>query len=334
MAFLPTKILSIGMALPETKVTNEDLTKIIDTSDEWIATRTGIKERNVLSGEENATTLGIAAAKDALKKAGLTGKDIDLIIVAASCPYNIYPSTACEIQNAIGGKQGPAFDISAACTGLLYALQLGRSLLSTGAYKTALLIATDQNTRFIDWSDRSTCILFGDGAGAMILTHSDDGVDDILSLDITADGSQGHHITSFLTGGSGCPLTEPCEAKDPTVYMNGKEVYKFVVSTMPDSVDKSLEQAGLKPKDIDYLIPHQANLRIIEGLQQRLDYTDEQVITNIHLHGNTSAASIPIAMCEGIEEGKIKLPSTAILAAFGAGLTWGSGVIRLRKGIY
>jgi len=334
MAFLPTKILSIGMALPKTKITNEDLTKILDTSDEWITTRTGIKERNILSGEENSTTLAVDAAKDALKKAGLKGKDIDLIIVATSCPYNIYPSTACEVQNAIGGKQAPAFDISAACTGMLYALQIGRSMISTGEYKTALLVATDQNTRFMDWTDRSTCILFGDGAGAIILTESDDGVDDILALDITADGTQGHNITGFLSGARGCLLTEPCEEKYPIVYMDGKEVYKFVVSTVPESVDKVLDMSGLKPKDIDYLIPHQANLRIIEALQQRLEYTDEQVITNLQYHGNTSAASIPIAMCEGIEEGKIKLPSTAILTAFGAGLAWGSAVIRLRKGIY
>ncbi len=334
MAFLPTKILSIGMALPETTITNEDLTSILDTSDEWIATRTGIKERNVLSGEENSTTLAITAAKDALKKAKLTGKDIDLIIVAVSFPYNIYPSTACEVQNAIGGKQGVAFDISAACTGMLYALQVGRSMLSTGQYKTALIIATDQNSRFVDWTDRSTCILFGDGAGAIILTQSDDGIDDILALDVTADGTQGHNITSFLTGGEGCPLTKHYEPKNSTIYMNGKEVYKFVVSTVPDSVEKSIVDAGLKPKDIDYLIPHQANLRIIEGLQSRLEYNDEKVVTNIHKHGNTSAASIPIAMCEGIKEGKIKLPSTAILTAFGAGLTWGSAVVRLREDIY
>ena len=334
MAFLPARILSIGKALPKTKITNEDLTGILDTSDEWIKTRTGIVERNVLSGqEENATTLGIEATKDALKKANLTGADIDLIIVATSCPYNIYPSTACEIQNAIGAKVAPAFDISAACTGMMYAIQVGRSMLSTGFYKNVLLVATDQNSRFVDWEDRSTCILFGDGAGAMILTQSEDGIDDILAVDIQADGAQGHHITSFLSGDN-CPLVTPHEIGSPSIKMNGKEVYKFVVSTMPNSIDKCLEEAGLKPEDIDYLIPHQANLRIIEGLQSRLNYTDEQVITNIHMHGNTSAASVPIAMCEGIDEGKIKLPSTAILCAFGAGLTWGSLIIRLREGIY
>lgn len=333
MAFLPIRILSIGKALPKTKVTNEDLTKILDTSDEWIRTRTGIVERNILSGEETATTLGIEAAKDALKHANLTGQDIDLIIVASSCPYNIYPSTACEIQNAIDGKVAPAFDISAACSGMIYAIELARAMISTGVYKNALLVATDQNSKFLDWTDRSTCILFGDGAGAMILAQSEDGVDDILAIDTAADGKQGHHITSFMTKES-CPLVEPCELLPQAVRMNGKEVYKFVVSTMPQSIDKCLEKAGMTPEDIDYLIPHQANLRIIEGLQQRLNYTDEQVICNIHMHGNTSAASVPIAMCEGIEEGKIKLPSTAILCGFGAGLTWGSLIVRLREGIY
>lgn len=333
MANLPVRILSIGKALPETKVTNEDLTKILDTSDEWIRTRTGIVERNLVSGEENATTLAIEAAKDALKKANLKGEDIDLIVVASSCPYNIYPSTACAVQYAIGAKVAPAFDISAACTGMIYAIQIGRAMMSSANYKNVLLIATDQNSKFLDWTDRSTCVLFGDGAGAIILTESEDGVDDILSIDIEADGAQGKNITSHLTNNN-CPLVEPCEVTSPLIQMNGKEVYKFVVSTMPNSIDKCLEMANLEPKDIDYLIPHQANLRIIEGLQSRLGYSDEQVICNIHKHGNTSAASVPIAMCEGIDEGKIKLPSTAILCAFGAGLTWGSLIIRLRKGIY
>lgn len=332
MNFKPVQILSVGKAIPNTVITNDDLAKIMDTSDEWISTRTGIKKRHVVSGDENSTTLGIEAAFDAIKKSGLEGADIDAIIVASSNAYNIYPSTACVIQDAIGAKNAIAFDITAACTGMLYALEIGRSFISSGKYKNILLVATDTNSKFVDWSDRATCVLFGDGAGAFVITEANDGVDDIIALDINADGSLGKYINMNLVG-ENCPLVEKNSVKEPKIQMNGREVYKFVVQTMPESIMKCLNEANLKPSDIDYLIPHQANLRIIEGLQKRLEFNDDKVIVNIEEYGNTSAASIPVALSEAISLGKIKTPSKAILCAFGAGMAYGSAIVRLRESL-
>ena len=332
MNYKPVQILSIGMAVPETVITNDDLTKILDTSDEWISTRTGIKQRHIANGDENSTLFGIEAAKDALQKAGVQGEEVDAIIVASSNPFNIYPSTGCAIQEAIGAKNAIAFDVTAACTGMLYALEIGRSFIATGKYKNVLLVATDTNTKFLDWTDRTSCVLFGDGAGAILITEAKDGVDDIIALNVNADGTMGKHITMNLVGDN-CPLVEPAKDGQQKITMNGKEVYKFVMHTMPESIMKCLEDAGLEPKDIDYLVPHQANLRIIEGLQSRLEFTNDKVVVNIDKYGNTSAASVPIALCEAIKSGKIKTPSKAILCAFGAGMAWGSAVVRLREGL-
>lgn len=332
MNFKPVQILAIGKAVPSRVVTNDDLTKILDTSDEWISTRTGIKQRYIASGDENSTDLGIQAANDALKKAGLSGEEIDAIIVASSNPYNIYPSTGCAIQEAIGAKNAIAFDITAACTGMIYALEIGRNFISGGKYKNVLLVATDTNSKFLDWTDRSSCVLFGDGAGSMIITEAKDGVDDIIALNLNADGSMGRFITMNLVGDN-CPLVEPAHTGQHKITMVGKEVYKFVVQTMPESIMKCLSDANLEPKDVDYLVPHQANLRIIEGLQNRLEFTNDQVVVNIDRYGNTSAASVPIALAEALESGAIKTPSKAILCAFGAGMTWGSVVVRLREGL-
>ncbi|MCD8024295.1 MAG: ketoacyl-ACP synthase III [Candidatus Gastranaerophilales bacterium] len=332
MNFKPTQIMAVGKSVPDTVITNDDLTKILDTSDEWISTRTGIKQRHIASGDENSTFFAVNAAKDALSKSDLSGLDIDLIIAATSNPFNIYPSTACAVQAEIGAKNAIAFDITVACTGMIYALEIARHFISSGKYKNALLVATDTNSKFLDWSDRSTCVLFGDGAGAVILSESKDGTDDILALNVNADGNLGNFITMNLIG-ENCPLVEPAEKGVKKISMNGKEVYKFVVQTMPESIMRALDDAGLEPKDIDYLIPHQANYRIIEGLQHRLEFTDEQVIIDIDKYGNTSAASVPIALADALNEGKIKTPSIAILCAFGAGMAWGSAVVRLRKGL-
>ncbi len=332
MNYKPVQIRSIGMAVPETVITNDDLTKILDTSDEWISTRTGIKQRFIANGDENSTLFGIQAAKDAINKSNLQGADIDAIIVASSNPYNIYPSTGCAIQEAIGAKKAIAFDITAACTGMLYALEIGRSFIAAGKYKNILLVASDTNSKFLDWNDRASCVLFGDGAGAIIISESEDGKDDILALNINADGTMGRHITMNLVGDN-CPLVKPSELGQQKITMNGKEVYKFVVQTMPESIMHCLKDANLEPKDIDYLVPHQANLRIIEGLQNRLEFDDEKVIVNIDKYGNTSAASVPIALAEALESGKIKTPSKAILCAFGAGMAWGSAVVNLRENL-
>ncbi len=332
MNYKPVQILSLGMSVPDTVITNDDLTKILDTSDEWISTRTGIKQRHIANGNENSTLFGVNAALDAMKKSGIEGIEVDAIIVASSNPYNIYPSTACVIQDAIGAKNAIAFDITVACTGMIYALEIGRSMIATGKYKNVLLVATDTNSKFLDWTDRGSCVLFGDGAGAILISKAQDGVDDILALNVNANGSMGKFITMNLTGDN-CPLVEPATEGCHKITMNGKEVYKFVVQTMPESIMKCLEDAKLEPKDVDYLVPHQANLRIIEGLQNRLEFSDDKVIVNIDKYGNTSAASVPIVLTEGIQSGKIKTPSVAILCAFGAGMAWGSAVVRLREGL-
>lgn len=328
----PIMIAGLGYAVPETIITNEDLTKILDTSDEWITTRTGIKERRVCSGEENAMTLGVSAAKKALNKAKMQSEEIQLIIAAASVPTMAYPSTACMIQGELNAKNAAAFDITAACSGLLYAMNIAKAFIESGIYENILIVATDANSKFVDWTDRATCVLFGDGAGAMVMKKSPDGVNDIIELDMFSDATGSEYITMPITG-KNCPLVEPCEQKPLFVSMNGKEVYKFVVTKMPDFIVDCVERANLKPEDIDYLIPHQANLRIIDAMAQRLNYNSDKVVVNIDKYGNTSAASIPIALGEAIEEGKVKLPCKAILTGFGAGMTCGTAIVRLREGV-
>ncbi|MDR1167310.1 MAG: ketoacyl-ACP synthase III [Heliobacteriaceae bacterium] len=330
---IPLKIAGVGYSVPETVITNDDLTKLYETSDEWISTRTGIKERRVVSGNQDASDLGYEAAKSALEKACIKPEELDLIIAASSAPPDLYPAIACHMQSRLGITTNiPAFDITAACSGLIYGLQIARGFIGSGIYKKILIVATDNNSRLVNWEDRSTSILFGDGAGAMVVTEAQDGIDDILSINIQADGSIGEYITLSIPG-KNCPLVEPNTQKDSHIYMNGKEVYKFVVKVLPQYIDKSLADAGLTPEDVDYLIPHQANQRIIDAVQQRLGYDDSKVISNIAYYGNTSAASIPIALAEGVEKGRIKLNSTAILCGFGAGMTWGAAIVRLREGI-
>ncbi|MBP3820856.1 ketoacyl-ACP synthase III [bacterium] len=330
----PIKIAGVGYSLPKSVITNEDLTKLYETSDEWIYTRTGIKERRVVSGDETAIDLGFNAAQKAIAKSGLKPEDFDCIICAASVPPQLYPTLGCTLQAKLGIPNNiPAFDLTAACTGLIYALQVARGFIGTGIYKTILIVAADNNSKITDWSDRGTSILFGDGAGAMVVTEAEDGIDDILSIKVSADGSIGHFIYTDMPGQC-CPLVQQAsKVGDGKIHMNGKEVYKFAVTTVPPYVEECIASSGLSAEQIDYLIPHQANQRIIESIQNRLKYSDDKVISNIKYYGNTSAASIPIALVEGVEQGKIKLDSTAILCGFGAGMTWGAAVVRLRKGI-
>ena len=330
---IPLRIAGVGYCVPETVITNEDLTKLYDTSDEWIYTRTGIKERRMVSGDESAFELGVNAAKNALAKSNIKPEDIELIIVATSAPSQLYPAMGCRIQAALGIPNNiPAFDITAACTGLIYALSIARGYIASGMYKNILIVATDNNSKLLDWSNRSCSILFGDGAGAMVVTASEDGVDDIISIDIKSDGSIGN-IIEFNLSGKNCPLVEPNTEKPAFITMNGKEVYRFVARVLPEYVEKLVADAGMKNEDIDYLIPHQANLRIIQAVQERLGYSEDKVVTNIERFGNTSAASIPLALVESVEQGKVKLGSTAILTGFGAGMTWGGAIVRLREGI-
>ena len=330
---IPLRIAGVGYSLPETVITNDDLTKLYETSDEWIYTRTGIKERRVVSGEENAIDLGFDAAKKALDKSGINPDDIDLILAASSAPPDLYPAIACHIQARLGiKKQIPAFDITAACSGLIYGLSIAKAYIASGMYKNILIVATDNNSRLVDWTDRGTSILFGDGAGAVVVTQAEDGIDDIIAIDIKADGNYGHLI-ELAFDGQNCPLVEQYQPKPKGIKMNGRGVYTFVAKVLPHYVENLISDAGLKPEDIDYLIPHQANIRIIQAVQERLGYPDEKVVTNIKYYGNTSAASIPIALAESVEKGNVKLGTTAVLCGFGAGMTWGGAIIRLREGI-
>ena len=329
---IPIRIAGIGFEVPETVITNDDLTKIIDTSDEWIKTRTGIERRHVLSGNESAVDIGIRAAEKAIKKSKIDVKEIDLIIAAASVEAHAYPSTACEMQAAIGAVNAACFDITAACSGLIYGLGIARAFIKSQSAKNILIVATDAISRSLDWTDRTTCVLFGDGAGAMVLTISDDEQDDILAVDLKAEGHLGHFITMPIAG-KNCPLVEPNDEEKMFVKMDGKEVYKYVVTKLPGYIEECVSKSGLKMNEIDYLVPHQANMRIIEAIEKRLEFSPENVISNIKDYANTSAASIPIALVEAVENGKMKLPCSAILTGFGAGMTVGTAVVKLREGI-
>lgn len=330
---IPLKIAGVGYSLPDTVVTNDDLTKLYETSDEWIYSRTGIKERRVVSGEQNAIDLGFEAAQKAIEKSGINPDDIDLILAASSAPPDLYPAIACHIHQRLGiQKQIPAFDITAACSGLIYGMSIAKAYIASGMYKNILIVATDNNSRLVDWSDRGTSILFGDGAGAMVVTQAEDGIDDIIAIDIKADGNFGHLI-ELSYDGKNCPLVEQYEPKPQGIRMNGRGVYTFVAKILPQYVEELLTNARMTPDDIDYLIPHQANIRIIHAVQERIGFTEEKVVTNMKYYGNTSAASIPIALAESVEKGNLKLGTTAILCGFGAGMTWGGAIVRLREGI-
>lgn len=323
------KISAINFCVPQKVVTNDDLANIVDTNDEWISQRTGIKERRVVSGEENASMLGYQAAKKVLDKSGLNPLDVELIIVAASSPHKSYPSAACEIQAALGCKNAAAFDIKAACSGFIYGMSIAKAYIKSGMYEKILLISTDATSKFVDWTDRSTCVLFGDGAGAAVLEKSDES-DDIEHIHLIADGEHKDFISLDIPNAN-CPLAEKNEQHSTHILMQGREVYKYVMQKIPAEVKMLLEKAGKTAEDIDYFIPHQANLRMIEALSERLNFPPEKVITNIQKYGNISAASIPSAITEGIESGKITLPCNVLICAFGAGMTIGSAIITLRE---
>ena len=324
------KIIGTGSAHPKCAVTNEMLEKFLDTSDEWITERTGIKERCVISSEK-LEDLAVIAANKALEDAGLTAADIDFIICSNVVNEYVTPALSCIIQGKIGATC-PTVDINAACAGFVFAMDMAEDKIQCKKAKNILIVCAEEPSRMVSWKNRSTCVLFGDGAGAMVVTASEDGIDDVISIDIRSDGSIGDLISLELAG-QNCPLVEPREEKSQFIKMNGKEVYRFVARVLPEYVEQLVANAGMKNEDIDYLIPHQANMRIIQAVQERLGYSDEKVVTNIERFGNTSAASIPLALVESVEQGKVKLGSTAILTGFGAGMTWGGAIVRLREGI-
>jgi 3-oxoacyl-[acyl-carrier-protein] synthase-3 len=326
---IPVTIAGIGRYVPETVITNDDIAKIVDTNDEWIKSRTGISERHVVSGNETSVSLAVNAAKDAMSYAGITADKIDLIIVATSLPDSLYPSTSCEVQAAIGAINAVSFDIVAACSGLIFGLNVARNFIMSGTYETVLLVGVDIHTRYVDWTDRGTCILFGDGAGALIVKKSEDGINDLLAVDIHSDGTKAGELRIPLNGRN-CPLVEPNDEKQQYVSMNGREIYKFAVSVVPESIQNALAIADMTVNDLDFLVPHQANMRIVSAITERLQLDTEQVIVNLDRYGNTSTASIPIALTEALEDKKVKEDSIIALCGFGAGLTWGTAIVRWR----
>jgi 3-oxoacyl-[acyl-carrier-protein] synthase-3 len=321
------RISGSGFYAPDKVLTNFDLEKMVDTSDEWIITRTGIKERRVASSNQATSDLAVEASRRALKDAGLGIKDIDLIIVATSTPDTIFPSTACWVQKGLGADHIPAFDISAGCTGFLYGMILAEALILGEANKRILLAGGELLTKIVNWKDRNTCVLFGDAAGAFILEKSDD-ESGMLSFYWKADGNLGD-LLLLPAGGTRIPATVQSVTKDlHYLQMKGNDVFKHAVKRMGEAALEALKRAGLKRDDIDYLIPHQANIRIIDATGRRLNVPQEKVYSNIHKYGNVSVASIPISVHELKQEGKLKKGDIIVMDAFGAGFTWAAVVYR------
>ena len=315
------KIIGTGSYVPEKILTNADLEKMVETTDEWITDRTGIKERRISSPQQATSDLAVEAAKLALADAKMDPMDIEMIIVGTSSPDMLFPSTACIVQDKIGCKNAAAFDASAACSGFNFALAAGASFIESGAYNNVLVIGADTLTKYLDWTDRNTCILFGDGAGAVVLKSTTDG-SGVLTSHLGADGSGGKYLI-MPGGGSRDP-----EAKKRFIWMDGKEVFKFAVKVLPASIKKVMEKSGMGIDKISMLIPHQANIRIIDFALKNLGLPKENVYVNVPRYGNTSAASIPIALDEALKEKKIKKGDIVVLAGFGAGLTYGANVIK------
>lgn len=306
-------IVGIGRYLPEKIVTNADLEKVMDTSDEWIRTRTGIEERRIADDNTKTSDMGLAAAQKAIEDAGITPEDIDLILVATVTPDQPFPSVACMLQERLGAKKAAAMDVSAACAGFMYGIITGKQFVESGAYKYVLVVGVEKLSKITDWNDRNTAVLFGDGAGAVIVGEVSEGRG-ILSFELGADGTGAKHLY-----------------QDEYIIMNGREVFKFAVRQMGESCINVLEKAGLTKDDVDFLIPHQANIRIMEASRQRLELPVEKMSKTVHKYGNTSSASIPISLVEEIEAGKIKDDDLIVMVGFGGGLTWGAIAIRWGK---
>ena len=323
-------ILGTGYYVPEKIMTNADLEKIVDTSDEWIVERTGIKERRIAEDGVPMSDLAMKAAESALADAGTAAEELDLIIVATLTSDRIIPSTACMLQHRLGAKHAAAFDLSAACSGFAYAAGVAAQFIETGVYKKALVIGAETLSKYINWEDRNTCVLFGDGAGAAVLGQVEDGYG-ILSFDLGSDGSGGDAI-QIPSSGSLMPVSkESIDQRLNLIHMNGKEVFKFAVKAMGRTVKNSLEKIGMPQEKIDWLVPHQANIRIIESAAKRLSMPMDKVIVNIQKYGNMSAACIPIALAEASAAKRFKKGDIIALSGFGAGLTWASCIIRWSK---
>ncbi len=320
-------IIGTGSYVPEKVLTNSDLEKILDTSDEWIVTRTGIRERHVAADGEATSDLATKAAKQALDMAGLTADDIDLIVVGTISGDYPWPATACLVQHKLGTRGQAAFDVSAACSGFLYALANAVSQIESGQIRRALVIGAEILTRLVDWEDRNTCVLFGDGAGAVIL-EGQQGTRGILSTHLHADGSYWELLHQPGFGSVHPPSAEGIAARLPFLKMQGNEVFKIAVRSLHEVAVEALEANGCSAEDVDLFIPHQANQRILDATAKRLGLRDDQVFVNVERFGNTSGASIPIALDEANRTGRLKAGDLVLLDAFGGGLTWASALLR------
>lgn len=320
-------IVGSGVGIPETVLTNYDLEQRIDTSDEWIVTRTGIRERRIAPPHIATSDLAAQAAIQALQNAGKSPQDVDLIVVATATPDMPWPSTACLVQAKIGASRAAAFDLNAVCSGFVYALWMAALAVETGAYRCVLVIGADILSRQVNWEDRSTCVLFGDGAGAVVLAPVEEPYG-VLSGVLGADGT-GAPLLNVPAGGTREPLSpEVIARKRHTIQMRGREVFKFAVTIMGEVSVQALEKAGLPAEEVALFIPHQANIRIIQSAAERLNLSMERVFMNVDRYGNTSAASIPIAIYEAWAQGRLNKGDVVVVVGFGAGLTWGACVIR------
>jgi 3-oxoacyl-[acyl-carrier-protein] synthase-3 len=312
-----------GMFVPEKILTNDDLAQMVDTNDEWIRDRTGIRQRHIAGKDDTTASMAVEAATNALRMAKLRPSAVDLIIVATSSPEYTFPSTASIVQDRIGATHAGAFDLSAACTGFIFALNMAAQSIRSGAIKNALVIGSETLSRIVDWTDRGTCILFGDGAGAFVV-QADDEPGGVLSAVMRSDGSGGD-LLAIPGGGSKNPATAQTVLDGlHYIHMNGNEVFRFATRVMATASKEAMDKAGLKIEDVQLIVPHQANLRIIQAAARGLKLPMERFAVNVDKYGNTSTASIPIAVCEAVEEGKLQRGDNTVLVGFGAGLTWGS----------
>lgn len=320
-------ILGIGCYIPEKILTNYDLEKMVDTTNEWIIDRTGIKTRHIAAPEQATSDLAIIAAQRALVSANIKAEELDLIIVATASPDMAFPSTACLVQDKIKATKAAAFDLSAGCSGFVYSLTVASQMIATGLYKNILIIGAEALSKIMNWEDRNTCILFGDGAGAAIIGRVEDGYG-TLGFNLGADGAGGHTLCQ-PAGGSRIPASkETVEKNMHYIHMSGNEVFKFAIKVMGEAANAALKSANLTANDVDLFVPHQANIRIINSAAKRLGLPMDKVIINLEKYGNTSAASIPIALCEALEQGRIKKGDNVALVGFGAGLTWAACILR------
>lgn len=326
MNLRPVGIIGTGKYVPQRVLGNQELEQMVETNDEWIVTRTGIRERRIAAEAEATSDLALHASKKAISAAGLTAEEIDLIIVATITPDMFFPSTACLLQDKLGATKAAAFDLSAACSGFIYGMATASSMIASGVYKHVLVVGAETLSRITDYSDRNTCILFGDGAGAVVLGEVEQGRG-FRSFELGADGSGGE-LLKVSGGGSRIPASEESVGgKKHYIHMAGNDVFKFAVRIMGSAAEDALKKAGMNKEDVDLLVPHQANIRIIQSAMQRLNLSEEKAMINLDKYGNMSAASIPVALAEAVEQNRVKEGDCLVFVGFGGGLTWGSSVL-------